>query len=124
MRYTHLYADANGHSRFEDARLPMDEDASGPGVAELVSGDQAVAGLRFLTLPPGWFQEQQPANNRRWLLVLGGVLDVEASDGEVRRFGPGSVLLVEDTSGLGHRGRVVGGPAEIAIAPLADEFSA
>lgn len=121
MRYTHLYVDTNGDSRFEDARLPMDEDASGPGVAELVSGDQLVGALRFLRLPPGWFQEQRPAHNRRWLLVLSGVMDVEASDGEVRRFGPGSVLLVEDTHGLGHRGRVVGGPAEIAIAPLADD---
>ncbi len=118
MRYTHLYVDGNGNSRFADDQLPMSEDDSGPGVAELLSGDQHVEGLRFLQLPPGWFQEQRPAHNRRWLLVLSGVLDVEASDGEVRRFGPGSVLLVEDTSGLGHRGRVVGGPAEIAIAPL------
>jgi len=121
MRYTHLYVDGNGDSRFEDAQLPLSADGSGPGVAELVSSDQRVEGLRFLTLPSGWFQEQRPAHNRRWLLVLSGVMDVEASDGEVRRFGPGSVLLVEDTTGLGHRGRVVGGPAEIAIAPLREE---
>ena len=121
MRYTHLYADANGDSRFADAQLPMGEDSSGPGVAELVSGDQRVGTLRFLQLPPDWFQEQRPARDRRWLLVLTGVLDVEASDGEVRRFGPGSALLVEDTSGVGHRGRVVGGPAQIAIGPLVDD---
>jgi hypothetical protein len=125
MRYTHLYVDENGDSRFEDAQLPMNEDTSGPGAAELVSADQRVGTLRFLQLPPGWFQEQRPAHNRRWLTVLSGVLDVEASDGEVRRFGPGSVLLVEDTSGKGHRGRVVGGgPAQIAIAPVADSTSA
>jgi hypothetical protein len=118
VRYTHLYVDANGDSRFEDGQLPMDEDTSGPGVAELVSRDQPVGALRFLQLPPGWFQEQRPARDRRWLIVLSGVLDVEASDGEVRHFGPGSVLLVEDTSGHGHRGRVVGGPAEIVIVPM------
>ncbi len=121
MRYTHLYVDDNGDSRFADAQLPMNDDTSGPGVAELVSGDQRVGTLRFLQLPPGWFQEQRPARDPRWLLVLAGVLDVEASDGEVRRFGPGSVLLVEDTSGKGHRGRVIGGPAQIAIAPLVEE---
>jgi len=121
MRYTHLYVDDNGDSRFADERLPMDTDESVPGVVELLTGDQPVSGLRFLQLPPGWYQDQRPARNRRWLLVLSGVLDVEASDGEVRRFGPGSVLLVEDTLGKGHRGRVIGGPAEIAIAPLADE---
>lgn len=121
MRYTHLYVDDNGDSRFGDSALPMNEDESVPGVIELFTGDQAVAGLRFLQLPPGWYQDQRPASNRRWLLVLTGVLDVEASDGEVRRFGPGSVLLVEDTNGKGHRGRVIGGPAEIVIAPLVEE---
>ena len=122
MRYTHLYVDENGDSRFEDALLEMESDESAPGVLELVSADQPVGTLRFLQLPPGWFQEQRPAHNHRWLCVLSGVMDVETSDGEVRRFGPGSVLLVEDTSGYGHRGRVVGsGPAEIVIAPLADD---
>jgi hypothetical protein len=90
-------------------------------VAELVSAGQPVGTLRYLQLPPGWFQDQRPARDRRWLLVLTGVLDIEASDGEVRRFGPGSILLVEDTHGNGHRARVVGGPAQIAIAPLLEE---
>jgi hypothetical protein len=121
MRYTHIYVDANGDSRFADAQLPMNEDTGGPGVAELVSADQPVGSLRYLLLPPGWFQDQRPARDRRWLLILTGVLDIEASDGEVRRFGPGSILLVEDTYGTGHRARVVGGPAQIAIAPLLEE---
>ena len=48
MRYTHLHVDANGDSRFADAQLPMNEDTSGPGVAELVSSDLRVGALRFL----------------------------------------------------------------------------
>lgn len=122
MRYTRLYSDPGGDSRFEDAVLGMELDGSGPGLAEMVSGDQPVGTLRFLQLPPGWFQEQRPAPDRRWLLVLAGVIDIEAGDGEVRRFGPGSALLVEDTSGNGHRSRVIGGgPAQIAIAPLMEK---
>jgi hypothetical protein len=33
---------------------------------------------------------------------------VQTSNGEVRRFGPGDVVLLEDTTGKGHRSRVVG----------------
>jgi hypothetical protein len=36
-------------------------------------------------------------------------VEVEASDGEVRRFGPGEAVLVEDTGGKGHITRNVGG---------------
>jgi uncharacterized cupin superfamily protein len=39
--------------------------------------------------------------------VLSGEWQVTASDGESRRFGVGSVLLVEDTTGKGHSSRVV-----------------
>jgi hypothetical protein len=33
---------------------------------------------------------------------------VTPSDGETRRFGPGDLLLLEDTAGKGHSTRVVG----------------
>jgi hypothetical protein len=39
---------------------------------------------------------------------LDGEVDADVSDGEVRRFGPGSVVLVEDTIGAGHVTRPVG----------------
>jgi uncharacterized cupin superfamily protein len=40
--------------------------------------------------------------------VLEGEFEVSASDGETRRFGAGSVLLVEDTTGKGHMTRALG----------------
>ena len=43
------------------------------------------------------------------MLYLSGQMEVETSDGEVRRFGPGSATLIEDTTGKGHRSRIVGG---------------
>ena len=55
------------------------------------------------------------------MLYLAGEIEVEASDGEVRRFGPGSVTLVEDTTGKGHRSRVVGDTtALLAVVQLPD----
>ena len=46
---------------------------------------------------------------QRWLaFILSGTWEVEVSDGTRRQFPTGSVSLVEDTTGKGHRGRAVG----------------
>jgi len=42
------------------------------------------------------------------LFYLSGEIEAQTSDGEVRIFGPGSVTLLEDTTGKGHTSRVVG----------------
>ncbi len=45
---------------------------------------------------------------RQFIVMLSGACEVEASDGERRTLGPGSVLLLEDTDGIGHITRRVG----------------
>jgi len=62
----------------------------------------------FLGADPGWFGDWHPAPKRQFMIYIQGEIEAEASDGEVRRFGPGSVTLVEDTTGKGHRSRVIG----------------
>jgi len=42
-----------------------------------------------------------------WLQFTGQV-EVGVSDGEIRRFGPGDVALLEDVEGKGHSTRVIG----------------
>jgi len=41
-------------------------------------------------------------------VYLSGQGEIEASDGDVRRLSPGTVLLAEDTTGRGHRVKVIG----------------
>jgi hypothetical protein len=43
-----------------------------------------------------------------WIFVLSGQMEFEAGDGERHQVGPGSALLLKDTTGLGHRSRVIG----------------
>ena len=43
-----------------------------------------------------------------WIFVLVGAMAFEASDGEVRHVAPGDAILLEDTTGKGHRSRVTG----------------
>jgi hypothetical protein len=48
-----------------------------------------------------------PAPRRQLFCNLRGEYEVTASDGTVRRFPAGSLLLLEDTSGEGHTTRFV-----------------
>ncbi len=60
---------------------------------------------------PVWFVEQTPdsadwdhhvAPRRQWVICMRGRASVTATNGDVREFGPGDVLLAEDTTGRGH----------------------
>jgi uncharacterized cupin superfamily protein len=46
-------------------------------------------------------------------VTLSGEIEVTAEDGKTRRFGPGTVLLVEDLTGKGHTTRVVGSEVRV-----------
>ena len=46
--------------------------------------------------------ERHVAPRRQWVILLRGRIAVEVSDGERREFGPGSIVLAEDTEGRGH----------------------
>ena len=35
--------------------------------------------------------------------------------GEIRQFGPGSITLVEDTTGIGHKSRVIGSEKVVGV---------
>ena len=52
--------------------------------------------------------------------TLRGEYEVTASDGEVRCFPVGSLLLLEDTTGKGHASRIVGGDVLVLAVALAD----
>lgn len=55
-------------------------------------------------------------------MTISGKLDVEVSDGEIRAFGPGSIILVEDTTGKGHISRAISNErVYMAVVPLEDE---
>jgi hypothetical protein len=47
-------------------------------------------------------------SRRQFFFFLVGVIESETSDGDRRSHAAGSVVLLEDTAGKGHRARVVG----------------
>ena len=78
------------------------------------------AAAAFLVFPAGWSGTWHVTPRRQLLVVLSGEIEVETADRGVRRAGPGTVGLLEDTTGGGHITRVVGDqPVETLVVPLA-----
>jgi hypothetical protein len=108
ITYTHLYSDESGESHFEDIEIDLTlTDYAPPAPPLSLSAFLPASQFGFMNAPAGWASDWHPSPARNLFLVISGEWEVTASDGESRRFGPGSVLLVEDTGGKGHSSRVV-----------------
>ena len=108
MKYTRLYATADGESHFEQVDVELSlADYAPPAPPLKLSEMQASTQAGFMQAPAGWSSDWHPSSARNLFVVLSGDWEVTASDGESRRFGTGSVLLVDDTSGKGHSSRVI-----------------
>lgn len=116
MVYVRLYTDANGESHFEDidAEFKSVDYAPPAPLLDLLNFGPAEH-CSLLKVPVGLVADWHPAPFRQIHFYLSGVIEAETSDGEKRRFGPGSIVLVEDTTGRGHKSRVVGS-SEVLIA--------
>ena len=108
IKFVRLYADAAGESHFADVEEPLALTDFAPPAAPLqVSALRAATQVGFFGAPAGWVGGQHVSPSRNLFITLTGEWEVVASDGETRRFGPGSILLVEDTTGKGHASRVL-----------------
>ncbi len=109
MRYTRIYTHEDGGSRFEDVEVAGETRTSpvSTGASEYATPIPASAVVlrRVVRAHP---DEPHVAPRRQFMVNLHGTVEVETSDGEVRRFSPGELVLVEDTTGTGHISREVG----------------
>jgi len=116
MHATRIYADERGCSHFESLDIPLEEGPLG-SVSTLVPG----AGVIFRTTAAGWSADFHPAPRRQFVITLVGEVEIECGDGSVRRFGPGDVVLADDTTGQGHISRQ-GDAERISIfVPVSDD---
>jgi len=101
MKATRVYADAAGATHFEDLEIPVTD----AGRIGRLSADLPVRALVFRETDDTYDFDWHPAPRRQWLALLDGEIEIEVSDGSVRRFRGGDVLFLEDTNGRGHRTR-------------------
>jgi len=109
MNYTRIYCDADGESHFEDVTVsvaPVDFAPPAPplNLAAPIATERAI----LCTIPAAWIGDWHPAPRCQFFFQLTGELEVTVTDGEIRRFFAGSLVLLEDTKGKGHLTRVVG----------------
>jgi len=109
--YVRIFSDEGGESHFQDVTVELEPEEFAPPAPPLHVGQFLPADNSFwVGAAPDWGGDvPHPAPRRQVFCGVRGFYDVKASDGEVRRFGPGSVLLLEDTTGRGHSTTVVGG---------------
>ncbi len=105
MKITRLYSDENGESHFEDMDIPL----KSAGEIGNLSDIYPVTGMMLRENPSDYNYDWHPAPRKQYIVMLEGMLMVRVSDGEEKSFPPGSILLVEDTVGVGHKSWVPDG---------------
>ena len=104
VTYARIFTDADGESHYSDEKLTFQlVDYAPPAPPISVTEAMAAENVSFISSPAGWYGDFHSAPQRQFVFVLVGELEVEVSDGEKRKFGPGDFVLVEDTWGKGHR---------------------
>ena len=102
VAYVRIYTDANDVTRFEDLEyggVPVEFAPPAPPV--FVTTALSASSVMFLSFPKGWTDLAHPTPARQLALLLSGEAIGTAGE-EERRFGAGTVCLMEDTSGPGH----------------------
>ena len=104
--YTRIYGGGDGLSHFEDLDFEY-EDLAGAqtpvarGVSATSANPGNVKGAVFRRFALG-NSSKHLAPRKQYAVVLTGSLVIQTGDGEERQFGPGQVLLMDDTMGEGH----------------------
>jgi hypothetical protein len=116
--YTAVVETAEGGSAFEDRAVCLEERVLfGAGPPDETVQLSAAGGVLFLRSGPYDLPPHQ-APRRQWVVPLRGAFQVTVTDGTSRRFGPGDLILVTDTTGSGHTTVSIGAPPfEVLFVP-------
>ena len=116
MKITRLYTGSDQKSYFEEVELEFGGDQK-----ILTTHPRPAKMVVFRSVAPGTVLERHTAPRRQFLVTLSGSWEIEASNGAIRRFKTGDVMLADDTSGEGHVSRVIGDEPHIFMTvPLGD----
>lgn len=105
MLITRVCVSPSGGSQFDETEIELAD----AGEIGRLSEPYAASSVTFRENDPEYDYDWHCAPRRQLIVLLDGEIEVEVTSGERRRFGGGDVVLVEDTTGTGHRTRTVGG---------------
>ncbi len=103
MKVTRIYTGTDGESHFEDIDILLSDTAGADRRSELMKA----TGILFRDTSGKYNWDWHNAPRRQFIINLEGQVEIAVSDGTKRQFGPGDILLAEDTKGRGHISRAV-----------------
>ena len=110
MQPVRIFADAQGESHFEPVEVDFSATEFVPGKPFIgLSPAHTATAAAFARVPANWEGGWHPTPRRQFCVIMSGNLDIRTSDGAVQHFTPGSVFLLEDTTGKGHNTVTVDG---------------
>ncbi len=118
VRVTRIYTGADQQSHFEELDLPLATTAIGQMSAQIPASS-----VFFRNTADGAPEviDFHVAPRRQFVIHLAGTVEIECGDGTKARFGPGEILLADDTTGQGHISREISGPRVQLFAALTPE---
>jgi len=117
MEIVRIYSGSDGRSHFEDVPIELAEMGAAGRISERWPG----RGVQFREVDGSYHLDFHVAPRRQLVVNLTGSVEIEIGSGERRVFGPGSILLAEDTTGQGHISRdVAGAPRTCLFVHLED----
>jgi hypothetical protein len=105
MKVTRIFPDASGETHFEDVQFPLESVHNG-----LFKRSKPIKASE-MTLTSFGSSLDEPIHNaprKQAIVIINGEVELSVSDGQRRRFGPGHMLILEDTTGKGHTTRSIG----------------
>ena len=122
MTVFRVHGDAQGETHLTPLDLPVKDTPAGKvrGMGDIPMIDGGMAEFVDCRKPDSGIHE---APRRQFIVVLGGVLEIETSLGRSVRLSPGDVLLADDVGTLGHHSRDVGEvPLTMMTVGIGDEW--
>ena len=123
MRIIRFFETPDGGSRFEEVDVVFPHERKDEfGHTLHLSKPFNPLNAIITELPRALDQDWHVAPNRQFVIVLSGMLEVQTTDGEKRRWNAGGMFMADDTRGKGHQTRVIQGPAQLLFLRVPDDF--
>jgi hypothetical protein len=112
------YSGPDGKSRMEQIEVAMESLGARGAASQLLAGK----GVLFRLAPASLDEDWHTAPRRQIIITISGEGEIEAGDGSVLHLKPGTIELLEDLTGQGHKTRGRGDQDRLVVMlPLDDD---
>lgn len=99
FKITRIYSDTKGETHFEDLNIPLNN----KGDIGFLSEAQKANTIIFRKVTETYDYNFHTSPTKQYVVLLDGEIEIETSLGDKRTFTSGDILLLEDTTGKGHK---------------------